>query len=228
MDAVIVCFPSCSHSLSLSWQRCCSQRHVYRPDFQALQKVPLAEELCSAAKRPEMDGQLWNAASHHTEDPGGRRGETPQKQLEVRWLFHVFISQRWSINLDWHSLEYILCVLICVCLCMFLLKRKKDKAKEPSVSFLGVCFIWTGSAGYNILYHFQSLSNITLLACSLPERTVSFNQISGLYWQCLLTPLFFLVVVTRSLPSEDSAVHVLSWDCVSVTTRHRYRMLTLK
>lgn len=164
MDAIIVCFPSCSHSLSLSWQRCCSQRHVYRPDFQALQKVQLA---------------------------GGRQGETPQKQLEVRWLFHVFISQRWSINLDWHSLEYILCVLICVCVCMFLLKRKKDKAKEPSVSFLGVCFIWTGSAGYNILYHFQSLSNITLLACSLPERTVSFNQISGLYWQCLLTPLFF-------------------------------------
>lgn len=43
--------------------------------------------------------------------------ETTQKQLQVRWLFHVFISQRWSINLDWHSLEYILCVLLRVYVC---------------------------------------------------------------------------------------------------------------
>lgn len=86
-------------------------------------------------------GPALKAASHHTEDPGGRQRETPQKQLEVRWLFHVFISQWQSINLDWHSLEYILCVLVCVCVRGFLLKRKKDKAKEQSVSFLGVHFI---------------------------------------------------------------------------------------
>lgn len=140
MEAIIVCFPSCSHSLSLSWQCCCSQRHVYRPDFQALKKVQLALELCFAAKRPESDGQLWNAVSHHTEDPGGRQRETPQKQLEVRWLFHVFISQRWSINLDWHSLEYILCVLVCVCVCVCM--RVSFKEKEGQGQGTVCLFSW--------------------------------------------------------------------------------------
>lgn len=131
-------------SPSLRWMRSLSVSTAVRTAFLCLDSVAahkdmftlltsrhskiarLAEELRFAAQRPESDGQLWNAASHHTQDPGGRQRETPQKQLQVRWLFHVFISQRWSINLDWHSLESILCVLICVYVHVFLLKEKRQ------------------------------------------------------------------------------------------------------
>lgn len=67
-----------------------SQRRVYRPDFQALKETQPAEVFCQAPREWRL---ALNSVSHRTEAPGGRQRQTPQKQLEVRWLFHVFMSQ---------------------------------------------------------------------------------------------------------------------------------------
>lgn len=140
VEEITAGFPSCSQPFSvltalLLTKTCLPLWLPGRQRSAACWRVVLRSQ-ASREPRPAL-----KAASHHTEDPGGRQRETPQKQLEVRWLFHVFISQWRAINLDWHSLEHILCVCVCMCVFGFLLRRKMDKAKEQSVSFPGVHFI---------------------------------------------------------------------------------------
>lgn len=105
-----------------------------------------------------------------------------EKQLETRWLFHVFMSRWRSIKFDQCSLGPILCV---VCSKWERLKEEKSQRQRHTCMYSSVsgryCVSSTCGLRYtphNILYHFLS----ALLALCCQWAHINSLLLSGKYF----------------------------------------------
>lgn len=145
-----------------------------------------------------MKCQPLDRASHPREERSGRWRETPHRQLEAGWLFHVFISHWRSIKYDWPCLGSILwtCLPAYVCVCVLI--QDSDRAREPSISVLGKrCLLSPPSWLYSQVFYYTFVGYVSYLTASeaaLQEHFFFFSFFFSTYFnlrrECLISPPF--------------------------------------